>query len=43
MIHTTMTRIYNARMAAIRANNQWFKTYWHGVADHLEEQLRLNY
>jgi hypothetical protein len=43
MVHTIMTRIYNARMAGIRAQNQWFKDYWHGVADELERKMRSTY
>lgn len=42
-IRLTMNRIYNARMAAIRASNQWFKDYWHGIADHFEKELKQNY
>lgn len=43
MVQTIMKRIYNARMAGIRANNQWFKDYWHGVADELERKMRSTY
>ena len=34
-----MTRIRAARLAAIRAKNQWFKNYWNEVADTLEVKL----
>lgn len=43
MVQTMMKRIYNARMTAIRANNQWFKDYWNGVADDLEHKMRSTY
>lgn len=40
MIQLMMKRIYNARMTAIRAQNQSFKDYWNAVADDLEKKLR---
>lgn len=39
-IELTMNRIRNARMAGIYANNELFKTLWHGIADKLEAKLK---
>ena len=43
MIQLMMKRIYNARMTAVRAQNQSFKDYWNGVADKLEQNMRAQY
>ncbi len=43
MVQKMMKLISNARMAAVRAQSQWFKDYWNGVADHLETEMRSKY
>lgn len=43
MVYVTMNRIHSTRMAGVRANNQWFKDYWFGLANHFEKELKQNY